>query len=139
MSRMFPRGFTEKRLLIVDSDVTHGHMLATVFSPAGYRVDVVPHQEALAVLSERGRAYENVVVRATPEQSTLSAADRLGEFVLRYLSQTIPELLPHTVVLTTLPEARRNFPAVRAVIEEPFDLAALVAEVAAAPRPPRSA
>lgn len=121
-----------KVLLIIDSHVEHARMLVAMLEEAGYQTECVPHVESLAVLSARAATFATVVLRATPEPSPLSERDDLGAFVLRFIDQTSSSLLARTVVLTTLPPRRRNFPPVHAVIGEPFDRVVLLGAVAAA-------
>ena len=120
-----------RRVLIVDSDDDQGERFASECSREGFEGEVVPHERALAHLSTHGSAYDCLVVRATAEPSTLSSADRMGEFVLRYVAQALPQLLVRTVVVTTLPEGKRNFPGVRSILEEPYELDTLLEEILA--------
>jgi hypothetical protein len=120
-----------RKILIIDSDDAHAAALAATFRTAGFSAVVVPHEDALAHLSDRTNAYDSLVVCATSEPSTLSSEVRLGEFVLRFVAHATPHLLARTIVLSTMPPGRREFPAVRAVFDEPFDATTLIAEVRA--------
>ena len=120
-----------RRVLIVDSGDAQGERLARECRTNGFEVDVIPNELALAHLSMHGSEYDSLVVRATDEPSNLSSADRMGEFVLRYVAQALPQLLLRTVVVTTLPEGGRNFPGVRTIVEEPYELEPWFAELLA--------
>lgn len=120
----------EKRLvLVIDSDASHAATLAGLLEEAGYEVRQSAHEASLPILRES--RYDAVVVRATPEPSTLSPQDRLGEFVLRYVSHVVPALLPRTVILTSSPPSERNYPAPCIVVDEPYATGELLSLVAA--------
>ena len=124
------KGSMTRKVLIVDSDGDQSETIAIVCRERDFSVDVVPHERTLAHLSKHAADYCAVLVRVTPQPSTLSAAARMGEFVLRYVAQALPELLDRTIVLTVLTEEERtNLPAVRRIFGDPFDPAALVAEI----------
>jgi hypothetical protein len=119
-----------RKILIIDSDQGHAAALVAALEGAELSAVVVPHESALAQLSDRKTAWETLVVCASSEPSTLSAEVRLGEFVLRFVAQTLPHLLPRTIILSALPPGHA-FPSVRAVFDEPFDTDRLIAEVRA--------
>lgn len=121
-----------RKVLVVESDGEQGAVISTVCRDGGFEVDVVPHESTLAHLSKHASEYGALVVRVAPEPSTLSSADRMGEFVLRYVAQAMPEFLTRTVVVTTIPvELRTNLPSVRTILDDPFEPSALVAACAA--------
>lgn len=121
-----------RNVLVVESDGGQGDAIAAICTEGSFGVDVIPHEAALAHLSKHAADYCAFIVRVAPEPSTLSAADRMGEFVLRYLAHAMPEQLTRTIVVTKLPaDMRTSFPAVRHVIDDPFEAAALIEHVRA--------
>ena len=120
-----------RTVLIVESDGDQGAAVAAICAGGAFAVDVVPHELALAHISKHAARYDAIIVRVAAEPSTLSAADRMGEFVLRYVAQAQPDLLPRTVIVTSLAsEERARFPLVRDVVDDPFDAGTLLAAVA---------
>lgn len=117
-------------VLLIDSDELHRARLTAVLRSAGYGVESTPHQLALALLCE-GHPFDAVVLCASPEPSTLSAQDHLGEFVARYMAYVVPALLPRTVILTALPADGAAFSAAGATLNEPFAEKELLASLAA--------
>ena len=87
-------------ILVVDSDPAHQPPGEDPLVRAGYRVDRIPHDTAVAHISREDMSrYAAVVVALTDEPSTLSDTYRLGEYVLHYLAQLCPEVLPRVVVV----------------------------------------
>lgn len=111
-----------RTILIVESDGEQGDAIAVICREGSFGVDVVAHELALAHLSKHAKDYCALVVRVSHEPSTLSSADRMGEFVLRYVAHAMPEMLVRTVVLTDVEEdIQRSFPPVHCVLAGPFD------------------
>lgn len=105
-------------VLLIDSDELHCVRLTALLRDAGYVVESTPHHLALPLLRD-GHAFDAVILCAAPRPSTLSAQDRLGEFVARYMTHVVPALLSRTVVLTTLPRNGGAFPGAAATLSEP--------------------
>lgn len=121
-----------RRILVVESDGEQGAVISAVCRDGGFAVDVVPHESTLAHLSKHASEYGALVVRVAPEPSTLSSADRMGEFVLRYVAQAMPEFLARTVVVTKIPvDLRTNLPAVQTILDDPFEPAQLIEAISA--------
>lgn len=111
-----------RRVLVVESDGEQGEVITAVCRDGGFFVDVVPHESTLAHLSKHASEYGALIVRVAAEPSTLSAADRMGEFVLRYVAQAMPEFLARTIVITKIPhDLRKNLPSVRSILDDPFE------------------
>lgn len=89
------------QLLVVDSDHAHRTGIENLLLRAGYRVDRITHDAAVAHISREDMSrYSAIVVALTDAPSTLSDTYRLGEYVLHYLAQLCPEVLPRVVVMT---------------------------------------
>ena len=116
-------------VLLIDSGESHSSRLSAALIAAGYAVESTPHDLSLQLL-RKGNAFEAVILCAAAEPSTLSAQDRLGEFVLRYMTHVVPALIPRTIVLSTIPQAADAFAGTYAVLAEPFDEPALLRLVA---------
>lgn len=131
VARVPGRGMIRK-VLVVESDGEQGEVITAVCRDGGFFVDVVPHEGTLAHLSKHASEYGALIVRVAAEPSTLSAADRMGEFVLRYVAQAMPELLARTIVITKIPhDLRKNLPSVRSILEDPFEHAHLLEVISA--------
>lgn len=131
-----------RRILVVESDGEQGEVITAVCTDGGFAVDVVPHESTLAHLSKHAHEYGALVVRVAAEPSTLSADARMGEFVLRYVAQAMPEFLARTIVVTKIAvDLRTNLPPVRTVLDDPFEPSELIAactaccELPVAPEP----
>lgn len=122
-------------ILLIDSDELHRARLGAMLRRAGYGVESTPHQLALALLRE-GHPFDAVILCAAPQPSTLSAQDRLGEFVARYMTHVVPALLPRTVILTALTPDDGAFPGAGATLSEPFVEEELLATLTACLRQP---
>lgn len=110
----------ENRLiLVIDSDEPHRARLTALLREQGYDVQSVPHEGALSVLRE-GHPFGALILCSAPEPSTLSPQDRLGEFVARYMTHVVPELLARTIVLSALPHDDEAFREACATLGEPF-------------------
>lgn len=121
-----------RKVLVVESDGDQGAAITAICGDGGFAVDVVSHERTLAHLSKHASDYCALIVRVAPEPSTLSAADRMGEFVLRYIAQAMPECLARTIVVTTIPDdLRTNLPAVQTVLDDPYEPSDLVDAIAA--------
>lgn len=120
---------TTALVLLIDSDESHSATLTAVLRRAGYAVESTAHGVALQLLHRR-HAFDAVILCAAAEPSTLSPQDRLGEFVLRYMTHVVPALVPRTIVLSTIPRDAEGFAATHAVLGEPFDEEALLQSLA---------
>ena len=110
---------TQRQLvLIIDSDDAHCVALTAAVRAAGYDARSTPHDSALKLLST-GNPFHAVILSATPQQSTLSPQDHLGEFVLRYMRHVVPALASRTIILTTLPADGEPFRDAFAVLGDP--------------------
>lgn len=117
-------------VLLIDSDVSHRSRLTGLLREAGYDVHATSHESVLQLPQADG-AFDGVILCATPEPSTLSPQDHLGEFVLRYMTHVLPALLVRTILLTTLPPEGRRFPDECIAVTEPYakdELLRLLAE-----------
>lgn len=117
-------------VLLIDSDEAHCTRLARLLASAGYEVESTPHEAALQRL-QQDSLFDAVILCAKPEPSTLSPQDRLGEFVLRYMTHVVPALLARTIVLTTLESGDERFPGACAALAEPVADDELLATLAA--------
>ncbi|HYI12282.1 MAG TPA: hypothetical protein VEK57_24730 [Thermoanaerobaculia bacterium] len=119
-------------ILVVDSDPAHRTGIEGALLRAGYRVDRIPHDTAVAHISREDMSrYAATVVALTDEPSTLSDTYRLGEYVLHYLAQLCPEVLPRVVVVARSEELAATATPVGRVLIEPVTDAELLAEVRA--------
>lgn len=120
-------------ILVVDSDPAHRTGIEGALLRAGHRVDRITHDAAVAHISrEDMRRYAAIVVALTDEPSTLSDTYRLGEYVLLYLAQLCPEVLPRVVVVAQSGELAAAATPVGRVLIAPVTDAEVLAEVRAA-------
>lgn len=118
----------DRMILLVDTDPAHRTAIEKPLVRAGYRVDTIAHESAIAHISrEDMRRYSAVVVALTNEPSTLSETYRLGEYVLHYIGQLCPEVLPRVVVVARSAELAGATPPVGGVLIEPVADAELLA------------
>jgi hypothetical protein len=90
-----------RRLLAVETDGAHQQPLTAALVRAGYDVDTVPHDSALGHISGADMdGYGAVLIAMSERPSTLSESYRLGEYVLHYITQTSPHILPHVIAVT---------------------------------------
>lgn len=119
-------------ILIVDSDVAHATAIHDSLVRAGHRVDRISHDAAVAHISRENMSrYAAVVVALKDEPSTLSATYRLGEYVLHYLTQLCPEVLPRVVVTTPSAQLAGTASPLSRVLVEPSTEEQLLAAVSA--------
>ena len=119
-------------ILVVDSDPAHRTGIEDPLVRAGYRVDRITHDTAVAHISREDMSrYAAVIVALTEEPSTLSDTYRLGEYVLHYLAQLCPEVLPRVVVTTPDAQLARTASPLSRVLIEPATDEQLLAAVRA--------
>lgn len=119
-------------ILVVDSDPAHRTGIEDPLVRAGYRVDRITHDTATAHISREDMSrYAAVVVALTDEPSTLSDTYRLGEYVLHYLAQLCPEVLPRVVAVARSTELAGAAAPVGRVLIEPVTGEELLAAVRA--------
>lgn len=119
-------------ILVVDSDPAHRTGIEDPLVRAGYRVDRITHDAAVAHISREDMSrYGAIVVALTDEPSTLSDTYRLGEYVLHYLAQLCPEVLPRVVVVARTTELAGAAAPVGRVLIEPVTDTELLAELRA--------
>lgn len=124
------RAIGTSEILLVDTDPAHGGRIEESLVRAGYVVDTITHEAAVAHISREDMSrYAAVIVALTDEPSTLSDTYRLGEYVLHYLEQLCPEVLPRVVVTTPSAELARTASPLSRVVVEPAAAEELVAEV----------
>lgn len=120
------------QILVVDSNPAHRSGVADPLLRAGYLVDRITHDTAVAHISREDMSrYAAIVVAVTDEPSSLSDTYRLGEYVLHYLAQLCPEVLPRVVVVARSTELAEAAAPVRRVLIEPVAEEELLAEVRA--------
>ena len=78
------------RILVVDGDEDHGHMLATVLQAQGYRVDVT-HSAQTSLDALRAATYQLVLVHyGLPDRNGVALLeDARGEGLLRGVAQML--------------------------------------------------
>ncbi len=119
-------------ILVVDSDPAHRSCVEDPLLRAGYRVDRITHETAVAHISREDMSrYAAIVVALTDEPSTLSDTYRLGEYVLHYLAQLCPEVLPRVVVVARSAELAGAAAPVGRMLVEPVTDAELLAQICA--------
>lgn len=119
-------------ILVVDSDPAHTTRLEGALVGAGYKVDWIIHETAVAHISREDMSrYAAIVVALTDQPSTLSDTYRLGEYVLHYLAQLCPEVLPRVVVVASSTDLARAAAPVGRVLVGPVAEEELLAEVRA--------
>ena len=121
-----------RAILVVDTDPAHRMSIEDALVRAGYRIDAITHEAAIAHISRADMGgYAAVVVALTDEPSTLADTYRLGEYVLHYLAQLCPEVLPRVVMTTRSAQAARTASPLSRVVVEPVTAEELLAEIRA--------
>lgn len=108
------------RVLVVETEGAHQQPLVGPLVRAGYDVDTVAHDGALAHISREDMdGYGAVLIAMADRPSTLADAYRLGEYVLHYIAQTCAHILPRVIAVT--PGLRLLNAAQARVLAEPWE------------------
>jgi DNA-binding NtrC family response regulator len=115
------------RALIVDDDEPIRSMLATIVKHQGFCVETANDgDQAIESIARDG--YDVVLL-----DLMMPRVD--GWAVLRYMQQHRPDLVPHTIIATAVPEreAQRTIPQpVFKIHQKPFEIEQLISDVRAA-------
>lgn len=120
-------------ILLVDSDPAHSRGIEDPLVRSGHQLDRITHDAAVAHISREDMSrYTAVIVVLADEPSTLSDTYKLGEYVLHYLAQLCPEVLPRVIVVTPDAQLAKTVSPLSRVLLEPVAEEALLAAVSAA-------
>ena len=119
-------------ILVIDSDPAHASRIDVLLGDA-HRVDRIAHDVAVAHISREDMSrYAAVIVALTDDASTLSDMYRMGAYVLLYIAQLCPEVLPRVIVMTPEAKLAGTAPPLTRVLIEPVTDEQLLAAVRAA-------
>lgn len=118
------------RVLLIHSDAARRSAVEEPLRAAGYAVETIAHESAVAHISRSDMsAYDAVVVALGDEPSTLSSMFRMGEYVLHFIGQLCPAVLPRVIVLMPVTYDGTGVPAECAAVQEPVSPKELLAAI----------
>ncbi|MFZ2493895.1 MAG: hypothetical protein WA208_20640 [Thermoanaerobaculia bacterium] len=119
-------------ILLIDSDAAHRETIENPLLAAGYRVDAIAHGDAVAHISREDMSrYSAVLVTLTEEPSSLAASHQMGEYVVHFISQLCPEVLPRVIAMTALEIVSTSVASRCRIVCEPMESDQLLAAVRA--------